>query len=299
MLSVNRRNIAGRAYEKGIPTGIDYRRSIIDYMESNGARLGEYSLPRGLRKTASQKFKVCPATITSFWTQYCNEGCVKVPVQTNRGRKKKLLEEDVEYVRFLKHVRPSMPLTTVRDELLKNSNSIETLGLSTISRTLKEDLNMTYKRISKINKNRFTPQNMNYTQHYINHINQKDPFTLKFMDEMGIKLADGQNNYGHSVKGLPCIELTRYNPHANGTVNAIVGMSGVKYVKIFDGPSNGTEYVQFIAEATQSFTDEGEPVFHPRDVLIADNAAIHHNRAERELRNFLPTVGVEYFFLPT
>lgn len=135
---------------------------------------------------------------------------------------------------------------------------------------------------------------MNYTQHYIN---QKDPFTLKFMDEMGIKLADGQNNYGHSVKGLPCIELTRYNPHAN--VNAIVGMSGVKYVKIFDGPSNGTGYVQFIAEATQSFTDEGEPVFHPGDVLIADNAAIHHNRAERELRNFLPTVHGCRIFLST
>lgn len=56
------------------------------------------------------------------------------------------------------------------------------------------------------------------------------------MDEMGIKLADGQNNYVHSVKDLSCIELTGHNPHANVTVNTIVGMSGVKYVKIFDGP---------------------------------------------------------------
>lgn len=144
MLSVNRRNIAGRVYEKGIPTGIDYRRGIIDYMESNGARLGEYSLPCGLRKSASQQFRVSPTTITKFWTQYCTEGCVKVPVQTNRGIKKKLLE-DVEYGRFLKHVRPSMSLPTVRDELLKNLNSIETVALSTISVTLKKDLNMTYK----------------------------------------------------------------------------------------------------------------------------------------------------------
>lgn len=100
-------------------------------------------------------------------------------------------------------------------------------------------------------------------------------------------------------KIITVIQLTRYNPHANVTVNAIVGMSGVKYVKIFDGPSNGTGYVQFIAEATQSFTDEGEPVFHPGDVLIADNAAIHHNRAERELRNFLPTVHGCRIFLST
>lgn len=44
MLLVNRRNIVGRVYEKGILMGIDYWRSIIDYMESNGVWFGEYFL---------------------------------------------------------------------------------------------------------------------------------------------------------------------------------------------------------------------------------------------------------------
>ena len=41
-----------------------------------------------------------------------------------------------------------------------------------------------------------------------------------------------------------CIELemTRHDPNQNVTACVIVGMSGVKYVKIFDGASNGTEY---------------------------------------------------------
>ena len=68
-------------------------------------------------------------------------------------------------------------------------------------------------------------------------------------------------------------------------------MSGVIYGRIFDGASNGTEYTQFIAEATQSYTDEGEPVFNPGDCLIADNARVHHNMAERELNNYLPTLA--------
>lgn len=63
-----------------------------------------------------------------------------------------MLEEDVEYVCFLKYVRLLMFLIIVRDELLKNLNLIEILGLSIIFRILKEDLNMIYKWILKINK---------------------------------------------------------------------------------------------------------------------------------------------------
>ena len=60
---------------------------------------------------------------------------------------------------------------------------------------------MTYKRIARYNKNRFTPQNMNYMHNFLNYVGQKDTFSLKFMDEMGVKLSDGQNVYGHSLKG--------------------------------------------------------------------------------------------------
>ena len=67
------------------------------------------------------------------------------------------------------------------------------------------------------------------------------------------------NTYMAIRRGTPCIEMTRHKSHRNVSASVIVGMSGVKYVKIFDGASNGTEYTQFIAEATQSYTDEGDP----------------------------------------
>nr|XP_022312415.1 uncharacterized protein LOC111117558 [Crassostrea virginica] len=291
-------NSAGRVYDKGTPLGIDLRRSIINYMEEQGAKFGSLQLPRGLPQRVSEIFKVSHPLVTKIWKQYCIEGIVKLP-EYKSGRKRKLDQEDVQHIHFLKETKPSMPLKSVKEEVLKYSNAVIKVSESTISRHLKNDLNMTYKRIARYSKNRFTPQNMNYTQNFLNYVGQKDPFSLKFMDEMGVKLSDGQNVYGHSLKGTPCIEMTRHNPHRNVTASVIVGISGVKYVKIFDGASNGTEYTQFIAEATQSYTDEGEPVFNPGDCLIADNAPIHHNMAERELNNYLPTVGVEYVFLPT
>ena len=243
----------------------------------------------------SEIFKVSHPLVTKIWKQYCIEGIVKLP-EYKSGRKRKLDQEDVQHIHFLKETKPSMPLKSVKEEVLKYSNDVIKVSESTISRHLKKDLNMTYKRIARYSKNRFTPQNMNYTQNFLNYVGQKDTFSLKFMDEMGVELSDGQNVYGHSLKGTPCIEMTRHNPHRNVTASVIVGMSGVKYVKIFDGASNGTEYTQFIAEATRSYTDEGESVFIPGDCLIVDNAPIHPNMAERELNIYLPSVGFEYVF---
>eukprot|EP00105_Crassostrea_gigas_P026882 XP_011448003.1 PREDICTED: uncharacterized protein LOC105342683 isoform X2 [Crassostrea gigas] len=145
---VKRRNIAGRVYVSGMPTGIDFRKKVIDFMERNGARRGEYPILRGLRKKAALHFKVCPTTITNFWAQYCKEGCVKTPVRVNQGRKRKLSQEDIEYIQFLKQSKPSMQLSDVRNELLKKSNLKKTVCLATIYRTL-EELNMTSKKKSK------------------------------------------------------------------------------------------------------------------------------------------------------
>jgi transposase len=99
--------------------------------------------------------------------------------------------------------------------------------------------------------------------------------------------------------GTPCVEITRYDPHPNCTASVIVGITGVKYVKVVDGSSDGNEFLQFIGESVESYTDEGEPVFNMGDCLIVDNAPTHHNLSERVLQNWLPTVGLEYIFLPT
>lgn len=68
---------------------------------------------------------------------------------------------------------------------------------------------------------------------------------------------------------------------------------------LLDEISYDCEYVQFITEDAKTLFYEGEPVIHQGDVLIAVNAKIHSHMTERELCNFLPTLGGwSYFFLP-
>lgn len=68
---------------------------------------------------------------------------------------------------------------------------------------------------------------------------------------------------------------------------------------LLDGISYDCECVQFITEDAKTLFYDGEPVIHQGDVLIAVNAKIHSHMTERELCNFLPTLGGwSYFFLP-
>ena len=135
----------------------------------------------------SEIFKVFHPLVTKIWKQNCIDGIVKLS-EYKSGRKRKLDQEDVQHIHFLKETKPPMPLKSVKEEVLKFSNAVIKVSESTISRNLKNDLNMTYKRIAQYSKNRFTPQNMNYTQNSLNNAGQKDPISLKFIDEMGCKV---------------------------------------------------------------------------------------------------------------
>ena len=93
-------------------------------------------------------------------------------------------------------------------------------------------------------------------------------------------------------------KITRYDPHVNFTASLIIGKTCVKYVNIIEGASDSGVYLQFIEEASQSYTNDGESVFQPGECLVVDNAPTHHNMSKRVLRNWLQTVGMEYLFLP-
>lgn len=158
---------------------------------------------------------------------------------------------------------------------------------------------MTWKRIKRYEKNRFTVHNMTYTQAFIDYIQIKDHRKIKFMDEMGVKLTDAHSHYGHSERGTPCVEITRFSNQANSTVSALIGADGVLFVKCISGASNMNEFVQFFTEACEAHTDEGIPAIQPGDIIVVDNASIHHNDAEIILGNYFAQIGVDYVFLPT
>lgn len=74
---------------------------------------------------------------------------------------------------------------------------------------------------------------------------------------------------------------------------------GVKYVNILDWPSDTTKSVDFVGEAANSVTDDGETAIQLGDVLVVDNAPIHHHATERILSKELASHNWSRILVPT
>lgn len=97
----------------------------------------------------------------------------------------------------------------------------------------------TFKKINGVAQERFTINNMAYTQLFIDDLHGKDPYTLKYFDECGVKLpGDAARNYDHGPMGEGEVEVRRYCQTANITLNlANVWFTGVTYMNTVNGPS--------------------------------------------------------------
>lgn len=65
---------------------------------------------------------------------------------------RKIENKDREFIKALKNERHSIQLQTTRYELLKHSNTITSISISTISNTIRKDLSTTYKKIVSTTK---------------------------------------------------------------------------------------------------------------------------------------------------
>ena len=148
--------------------------------------------------------------------------------------------------------------------------------------------------------NRFTHENLVYTQLYLDYLANKDPASVKFFDETGFQLPDaGHKNYGYSPVGEPCIDARRYISTANITMNFLAGIDGLKYANIMQVVCNSVEFLRFFTEALQTVDPKTRrPILEVGDIIVVDNFAAHHGEAEQALRKSLDNLGMELLFLP-
>ena len=141
---------------------------------------------------------------------------------------------------------------------------------------------------------------MAYTQIFIDCLHTKDPHTLKYLDECGVKLpTDGSRHYGHAPIGNRVVEIKRHCQTANTTVNLMCSLTGVTYMNIIDGPSNTFEFLNFFQETHASMNPATDrPCLEVGDTIVMDNCTIHHNEAERILRDILSDLNIELVFMP-
>ena len=292
------KNSAGREYYNGVATSDDLRRLIIQETIALGGNVSNGEVPRGVFAKIGEKFKIDPKTVKNFWSRYLSSGSITATPRHRKGNPK-LTEPDLQLIGFMKRDKPSVAAHEIKDTLKRFSPVSGNVSVSTINQALKRDLNFSFKRLSRPTGERFTDQNIRYTQAFIEYCQTKHPSQIKYMDESGFTLVDAGKTYGHSEKGKRCYEMVRYHPGANLTLNVLTGMDGILYFNFVNGPSNTDTYLQFWGEASISQDGFGRPIFMPGDLIVVDNCPFHHHQAERILYEYFDAMGVEYTFLPT
>ena len=198
----------------------------------------------------------------------------------------------------------STSLKEIKSEL-SNFGDCGEPSLSTLSRHVRKNLpsgkDYSRKRLGKCAGERFTHENLVYTQLFLDYLSDKDPSAVKFFDETGFQLPDsGHRVYGYSPVGEQCFDVRRYLSTANITLNFLAGVDGLKYANIVQGASNSIEFLRFFSEASQTVDPNTlRPVLEVGDIVVVDNFAAHHGDAEVALRSFLNDVGMELLYLPT
>jgi DNA-binding transcriptional ArsR family regulator len=284
-------NKLGRNYQKGKPLPIEIRTQILQ------------NAPYCTYRTLSQSLGISPASVGNILKLHRETGGLESRPQTHVRTQSKLSFEDSVLLETIVVSQGSASLKEIEKEIIEHGHS-DSLSISTISRHIRKNAvsrqRYSRKRLGKCALERFTNENMVYTQIYLDYLADKHPATITFFDESGFQLPDaGHRNYGYSPVGEPCLDVRRYLSTANHTLNLLGGIDGIKYANVITGACDGMEFLRFFQEASECVDPITQrPVIEVDDIIVVDNFAAHHGEAERALRQYFYELGVELLFLP-
>ena len=156
---------------------------------------------------------------------------------------------------------------------------------------------MSWKRTSTRPIDKFSLENVNYCQDFLNYMSTVDPYSIKCFVEAGFNLPDvAKAKYGHCVVGVSCIEVARNMNTPNVTLQVLADMEGILYTNKVDGT---TDTFDFFGVASKNFLPNREPVLRYCDHILMDNHVTHHNEGGYALGRRMDQHGTEVVYLPT
>lgn len=279
------------------PLGVDFRKLVVRSIVKLGGDTDTTFTPNGVYYTVSKELGIHHTTVKNIWVRYCVTKSYH-PAPHSGGRKLKLQPDDIRFIQYLVRETPSISCGEIKDKLLQFCNV--DVSTQAISEVLRKKLGLSRKILVRPAKERFRDDNLRYTQAFIDTLHRLDVSKIKFFDESGFSVPDVYNpKYGHSLVGERAIEIHPYVKRPNVTLNLLISANGVAYATILQGASDTNSYIQFVGEAVNATTNNGDYALAPGDFLIVDNCPIHRNRAQQVLAPFLDRLGIEYIFTPT
>lgn len=286
----------GRIYKNGYRVDNDLKNLVISELVCDfGGNIDTTFVKRGGFYAVSKKLKLHATTVKKIW----NAHCLGNTIHSKCGAKRKLSDHDINYIEYSKMQKPSRTSNAIHADLMTVSTT--DVCPRTVRRAYKlyMDVPYTFKRIKFSARERYTATNLQYTETFMALLNAIDPHRLRFMDESGFRLPEvSMTHYGHAPRGERAIEIIRYHSRPNATLHLLAGLHGVGHCKVTDGASDTYTFVNFITECVNTITEYGVSALMPGNVLVVDNAAIHHSEISQVLKMWLERQGIDVVFTP-
>ena len=278
----------GRPYENGKALDVSTRRLVItDLIDGMSA------------KAVGKKYKLGTKVVTKIKYRYEQDGTV---FPTNRkfttGNPKKLDKNDIDFIRHLKQVKPSISYNEIYNQVTQFCHLPSGTSRSAIGRAVRDDLQMTYKRLTKAKAEKFTPQNIAYCQAFLDYMATVPKHKVKFFDEAGLDLLVCNPVYGHSEKNTRAVEVVSGKKGPSWTLMLLCSLDGIDYAKMIPVPANTVEYLRFFGEANMFRSPMGNAMFKNGDHVVVDNAPFHRGAASPVLGNWLGRQGTGLVYTP-
>lgn len=298
MYTVSKR---GRTVRLGCAIDESLRRLVIDHIVANGGDLQSGYFPGSFERVANQ-FKLSRSCVSKLWKRCCEEGTIE-PKSKGGNNPSHLMGQDLDFVEALKSAKPSMSYLKIFDAVNQHCELPAGTSVSAIGRAVRTKLTggkWTWKKMTNFRHEKFTPENVDYCQDFLNYMSAIDPYKLKYFDEAGFALPGiGKPHYGHSLVNTDCIEVGRHANSPNVTLNMLIGLEGLLYANTEDGASDTLKFLNFFGEACNNFMPNGRPILQHGDYVILDNCPTHHSEGGYVLAEWLDNLGIEVIYLPT
>jgi hypothetical protein len=137
---------------------------------------------------------------------------------------KEVMTPDViSCIEIEKLMKPSVYLTELKQRLLLYVivHPFDLPSKSTISKCMREELNMTKKKIHQIQAESKRDANVDLRDDFLNIISNLEPGTIHCFDESSVIKTTSNRKYGNAPKGKPAFEVQRYASNATYTINLL------------------------------------------------------------------------------
>ncbi len=291
----------GHLYQRGKSLQNDLRSLIIDEIVNEGGDIVNGYFP-GNFATIASKFRVKYDTVVKIWRQFVANNDHERPKPRSAGVTI-LQTHDLDFIELLKTGKPSLTSGELLNEVNEYCDIPGGVSTVTINRAVRNCMHegkWSRKRMTRPAAEKFTDDNIAYCQAFIDYVSTVDPYRLKFFDETGLKLPNVANpNYGHSLVGERCVEISRNVQSPNITLNLLCGLQNIMYANTVRGATNTVGFLQFFHEASQNFQPDGRPILEYGDHIIMDNCATHRFLGGEILGEWLDDIGCVLVYLPT